>query len=62
MGLFSKDNPADKKLKELTGGFMLSNSFVQKLKVNNLNRSDGVKIREQLKNEIKQGSLDESDL
>ena len=59
MGLFSKDNPAEKKLKELTGSFLLSNSFVKRLKQNNIDIKEGTKIKEQLKEEIKEGSLDE---
>lgn len=62
MGLFSKDKAVDKKLKELTGGFLLSSSFVNRLKMNNLNRADGTRIRDQIKKEIKQGSLNEFNL
>ena len=62
MGLFSKDSPADKKLKELTGGFILSKSFRDSLKRNNLSINDGIKINEQLKQEIKQGTANEHNL
>lgn len=57
MGLFKKDNPADKKLKELTGGFILSTSYKDMLKRNGLSTNDGIKIQRQLKNEIKEGKL-----
>lgn len=59
MGLFSKDRPVDKKLKELTGGLILNNSFIKRLKSNDLEVNDGIKIKEQLKKEIKEGSLHE---
>lgn len=62
MGLFSKDRPADKKLKELTGGFILSSSFIKRLKENNLEISDGTKIKEQLKKEIKMKTVNEYNL
>lgn len=54
MGLFRK-NPAEKKLKELTGGFLLSTDFVNRLKRNGLEIHDGTIIKEKLKDEIKQG-------
>ncbi len=62
MGLLRKDNPAEKKLKELTGGFILSTSFNNRLKRNNLTTSDGIKIKNQLKNEIKEDKLHEQDV
>lgn len=62
MGLFRKDDPAEKKLKELTGGFLLSTSFMQILKDNNLEIEDGTNIKNQLKDEIKQGKLNEQDV
>lgn len=62
MGLFKKDSPAEKKLKELTGGFMLSSSFINLLKSHNLNTKDGIKIQNQLKDEIKQGKVNENNL
>ena len=54
MGLFKK-NPAEKKLKELTGGFVLKGEFVKRLKRNGLDVSDGNLMQRQLKEEIKQG-------
>lgn len=62
MGLFSKDSPAEKKLKELTGGFMLSTPFMDRLKREGLKISDGNEIKDQLKREIKQGRVNESNL
>lgn len=59
MGLFRKDNPAEKKLKELTGGFILNSSFSELLKNNGIKTSDGIKIQRQLKDEIKNGEVDE---
>lgn len=62
MGLFSKDSPADKKLKELTGGFIFNKSFRDTLKSNGLSINDGIKINEQLKKEIKQGTVNEHNM
>ena len=62
MGLFKKDNPAEKKLKELTGGFILNSSFIETLKSRGLSIEDGVKIRTQLKREIKEGKVSEVNL
>ena len=62
MGLFRKDSPAEKKLKELTGGFALSSNFRQKLKDNDIGINEGVKIQKQLKDEIKQGKVNENNL
>ncbi len=62
MGLFRKDNPAEKKLKKLTGGFILSTDFIELLRKHNLEISDGVEIRNQLKEEIKSGSINENNL
>ena len=58
MGLFKK-NPAEKKLKELTGGFILSSDFIKRLENSGLKIQDGTSIQHQLKDEIKQG-LDEN--
>ena len=54
MGLFKK-NPAEKKLKELTGGFVLKSEFIKRLEKNGLKNQDGHAIQNQLKDEIKQG-------
>ncbi len=54
MGLFRK-NPSEKKLKELTGGFVLNNEFISRLKDNGLEIRDGSLIQSQLKDEIKEG-------
>lgn len=62
MGLFRKDNPAEKKLKELTGGLIFNDSFKDKLKRNNLSLTEGAKIQRQLKGEIKEGKLNEGNL
>lgn len=57
MGLFSK-SPAEKKLKELTGGFLLSSTFIERLETKGLTTSDGTEIKNQLKEEIKSGKTD----
>lgn len=62
MGLFRKDNPAEKKLKELTGGLIFNDSFKDRLKRNNLSLTEGAKIQRQLKGEIKEGKLNEGNL
>ena len=62
MGLFRKDSPAEKKLKELTGGFILSTSFSNLIKSKGLEIEDGIKIKNQIKDEIKQGKVNESNL
>ena len=62
MGLFRKSSPAEKKLKSLTGGFLLSGAFINLLKENNLEIEDGNQIKNQLKNEIKQGKLNENNI
>ncbi len=62
MGLFKKDSPAEKKLKKLTGGMILSNSFMKTLKENGLSIDDGIKIKNQLKSEIKNGEVGELDV
>lgn len=59
MGLFKK-NPADEKLKELTGGLKLKREFVSRLESEGLGVHDGVVIQRKLKREIKSGlSADE---
>ena len=61
MGLFRK-NPAEKKLKELTGGLKLSPEFLEKLKAEGLSKGDGIAIQNQLKKEIKSGKVKEEGL
>ena len=62
MGLFKKDSPAEKKLKKLTGGFLLSTDFINLLKREGLDIEDGTKIKNQLKAEIKEGKVNEGNL
>ena len=62
MGLFKKDSPAEKKLKKLTGGFLLSTDFINLLKSKGLEIEDGTKIKNQLKEEIKEGKVNEGNL
>ena len=62
MGLFKKETPERMKLKELTGGFLISDEFSVKLKENNLKTEDGVKIQRLLKIEIEQGKLKVDDI
>ena len=62
MGIFSKDSPVEKKLKELTGSFLLSSDFIELLKSKNLEINDGFEIKNQLKEEIKQGLVNENNL
>lgn len=52
--MFSK-SLAEKKLEELTGGFLINEQFANLLKENGLTTNDGEKIKKQLKNEIKTG-------
>ena len=52
--MFSK-TLAEKKLEELTGGFIINKHFANLLKENGLTIKDGEKIKKQLKNEIKTG-------
>ena len=61
MGLFRK-NPAEKKLKELTGGFKLSHEFLERLKGEGLSIGDGAAIQNQLKKDIKSGKVKEEGL
>lgn len=56
MGLFSK-SPEEKKLKELTGGFLLNDDFIEKLERNGIERKFGFSIQSTLKDEIKKGRL-----
>ena len=57
MGLFTK-NPAEKKLKELTGGMFLNSSFKDKLAKAGLSDADGFIIQRELKSSIKNGEIE----
>ena len=57
MGLFTK-NPAEKKLKELTGGMFLNSSFKDKLAKAGLSDADGFIIQRELKSSIKSGEIE----
>jgi len=59
MGLFKKDSPAEKKLKELTGGFKVSKEYRNLLKERGIALKVGIDIQSQLKSEIKEGKLNE---
>ena len=61
MGLFSK-NPAEKRLKELTGGIFLTNSFKDKLTKAGLTSADGYKIQNEIKDNIKKGKIKEESI
>lgn len=56
MGLFSK-SPEEKKLKQLTGGFFLADSFKDTLKSFGIELDIGFHIQNTLKEEIKMGRL-----
>ena len=56
MGLFRND-PAEKKLKEITGGFTLKSEFIRHLESLGLEIHDGNVIKWQIKEEIKQGKV-----
>ena len=56
MGLFRKD-PAEKKLKELTGGVFLNKSFTNRLKKEGLTVNDGLEIQKELKESIKRDEV-----
>lgn len=62
MGLFRKDSPAEKKLKELTGGFKLSKEYRNLLKERGITLKGGIDIQGQLKSEIKKGKVNEFNL
>lgn len=57
MGLFSKDTGAEKRLKELTGGFILSEGFRERLKEYGLSIYEGVKLCDELKIKIKEENM-----
>ena len=59
MGLLRRKNPAEKKLKELTGGFLISDYFIEILNNVGLDSSDGYDIQRQLKADIKRGDVKE---
>lgn len=61
MGLFSK-SPEEKKLKELTGGFLLNNRFKSILRREGIDLGVGYDIQETLKSEIKLGKLSVNDI
>lgn len=63
MRLFKKEeSPEMLKLKDLTGGFLISNEFQERLESNNLEGSIGYTIQRILKNEIKEGKLKVDDI
>lgn len=61
MGIFSK-TPAEQKLDELTGGYILSNEYKAILRANNIDLKTGESIRNQLKEEIKLNIVSEEGL
>ncbi len=61
MALFRK-NPAEKKLKELTGGLFLSSEFKERLEREGLSLADGFEIQSQLKEDIKTKKVTEEGL
>ena len=61
MGLFSK-SLEEKKLKELTGGFLLNKKFKSTLKKAGIDLKVGFDIQETLKNEIRLGKLSVNDI
>lgn len=61
MGLFNK-NPAEKRLKELTGGIFLTKSFKNKLAKAGLTSADGYKIQQDIKESIKRGAINEDSI
>ena len=61
VALFRK-NPAEKKLKELTGGRRISKEFKNRLKREGLTISHGTSIYGQLKKEIKTGKVNENNI
>lgn len=61
MGMFSK-SPAEQKLEDLTGGFLLSDEYKAILRANNIEYSVGEHIKNQLKEEIKLNIVSEEGL
>ena len=62
MGLFGPKSPEEERLKELTGGFLVSDEYVAILEGNGLTMTEGETIREKIKKEIKNGSLKTDDI
>ncbi len=62
MGLFGPKSPEEERYKELTGGFLVSDDYTAILEANGLSTTDGEKIRERVKKEIKNGSLSADDI
>lgn len=62
MGLFGPKSPEEERLKELTGGFLVSDDYVAILEGNGLTITEGENIREKIKKEIKTGSLKTDDI
>lgn len=56
MGFFKK-TPEEKKIKELTGGFLLSTTFMDTLREKELSNKQGIEIQNILKREVKQSTL-----
>ena len=57
MGFFKK-SPAEKKVKELTGGILLSGSFMDRLSRAGLTSKDGYEIQNELKESIKRNEVE----
>ena len=55
----SNINDTKKKLKELVGGFLLSDEFIAKFEKEGLNYNEGEQIKNKLKKEVSSGKLDE---
>ena len=62
MGLFGKKSPAEKTLKELTGGFFFNKEFLQVLDMWGLKVEDGTTIQKNIKNDIKNQNLSSEDI
>lgn len=62
MGLFSRETPEKKILKELTGGFLLSTAYKDRLKKLGISVEDGELIKFQIKDEIKENKLKASEI
>ena len=61
MGLFSK-SPEEKKLKELTGGYVLCDDFINALESYGVSKNTGHHIQKTLKEEIKLSKLGVDDI
>ena len=53
---------AEKKLKQLTGGFFLNDTYSKILEKHNIATIEGIKIRDKVKEEIKSGKISSSDV